>query len=204
MKKFITFALIAAMMLTMLVANVSADAWDGTSVSESLKGEGTVASPYLVESAADLAFLAKSVNAGNQYGGMYFTQTADIDLGNKEWTPIGNVDSGFRGIYDGKGHKITGFYKKITEKYNGLFGVVKSTGNTQAAILNLTLEGKVDTWSFNTKSQVNVGGLTASVTGTATQHVVIANCVVDVDITANAPTLADGQFDYAAGVGPHP
>ena len=89
MKKFITFALLAAMMLTMIVVGTSAAAWDGTSVSTSLKGEGTEASPYLVESAADLAFLAKSVNEGTNYAGKYLTQTADIDLGGKEWTPIG-------------------------------------------------------------------------------------------------------------------
>ena len=89
MKKIITIALIAAMMLSMIVVGTSAAAWDGTSVSASLKGEGTEASPYLVESAADLAFLAKSVNDGTSYEGKYFTQTADIDLGGKEWTPIG-------------------------------------------------------------------------------------------------------------------
>ena len=89
MKKFLTLALIAAMMLSMIVVGTSAAAWDGTTVSESLKGEGTAEKPYLIETGADLAFLAKTVNEGEAYEGKYFTQTADIDLGNKEWTPIG-------------------------------------------------------------------------------------------------------------------
>ena len=122
MKKIITIALIAAMMLTMLVANVSADAWDGTSVSESLKGEGTAASPYLVESAADLAFLAKSVNEGTTYEGKYITQTADIDLGGKAWKAIGDNTNSFMGIYDGKGHEIKNFTYTVVNAFAGFLG----------------------------------------------------------------------------------
>ena len=60
MKKLITLILIVIMITPVFAIASYAGAWDGKTASESLKGEGTAASPYLVESAADLAFLAKS------------------------------------------------------------------------------------------------------------------------------------------------
>ena len=89
MKKIIATLLVLTMMLSLLVIGTSAAAWDGTSASASLKGEGTADNPYLVESAEDLKYIQVQVNEGNKFEGKYFKQTADIDLGNKEWTPIG-------------------------------------------------------------------------------------------------------------------
>ena len=88
--------------------------------SESLQGSGTLADPYLITSNADLAFLAWDVNANNNtYNGKYVLQTADIDLFDHEWIPIGGANwyressdawirSSFMGTYDGNYHKITG------------------------------------------------------------------------------------------------
>ena len=109
MKKIITLALLAAMMLTMIVVGTSAAAWDGTTASTALEGDGSAATPYLVKSAEDLAFLAKSVDEGTTYAGKYITQTADIDLGGKAWKAIGDNTNSFMGIYDGKGHEIKNF-----------------------------------------------------------------------------------------------
>lgn len=133
MKKALSILLFATMIISLFAFSTSA-AWDGTSASSSLKGEGTQDSPYLVETAEDLAFLAKSVNEGNSYDGKYIIQTADIDLGGKEWTPIGFQDindaktdgkaaAPFSGVYSGLGHKVTGL--SITEEttnHLGLFG----------------------------------------------------------------------------------
>ena len=201
MKKIITFVLIAAMMLTMLVANVSAAAWDGTSVSASLKGEGTVASPYLVESAADLAFLAKSVNEGTTYEGKYITQTADIDLGGKAWKAIGDNTNSFMGIYDGKGHEIKDFTYTVVNAFAGFFGCVKSTEANQAGILNLNLSGKVNAWEFAAASDTFVGGLAGKLEGKAGKNVVVANCVVDVDIDVTTPVVTDKKFVDVGGFG---
>ena len=202
MKKFITFALIAAMMLTMLVANVSADAWDGTSVSESLKGEGTVASPYLVESAADLAFLAKSVDEGTTYAGKYITQTADIDLGNKEFPTIGNDGKQFQGVYDGKGFKITNFKGVVSEFDSGLFARVNSTADFQAAVINVTLEGSISEMTYaNDGASPCVGALIGKLAGTAAKPAIVANCVVDVDINIEKEfDDSKGQIIYVGGI----
>ena len=39
--------------------------------------------------------------------------TADIDLQNEEWTPIGNIEAFFQGTFDGQGHTISNL--KITK-----------------------------------------------------------------------------------------
>jgi len=200
MKKVLSIVLCTVMLLSLFVLPTSAAAWNGTDVSTSLKGEGTAEKPYLVETAADLAFLAQDVNGGNNYAGKYITQTADIDLGGKEWTPIGTKDNAFRGIYNGKGYDVTGLYYTVTTAYGGLFGGVKSTADTQAAILNLNVEGKVDTWTFTTKSATHIGGIIGYSEGTAATHVVVANCVSDVDFSVEIPEIADGQLIYAAGI----
>ena len=54
-----------------------------------LEGEGTEAAPYLINNLAELKWFRGDVNAGNNYAGKYVKLTADIDLGNEEWAPIG-------------------------------------------------------------------------------------------------------------------
>ena len=67
--------------------------------------------------------------------------TADIDLENKEWKPIGyasNYDEtkAYSGTFDGKEHTISGL--KVDVPVSGLFGCTKN-----AAIKNLTVAGAV-------------------------------------------------------------
>ena len=185
MKKFLTFVLLAAMMLSLVVVSTSAAAWDGTTVSESLKGEGTAEKPYLIETGADLAFLAKTVNEGEAYIGKYFTQTADIDLGNKEWTPIGNKNKPFKGVYDGCNKNITGLY--ITNNANnalGLFGAVYPDF-VEVGIANVNLKGAIII--DNPSVDAGMGGLVGhgyqDSGNLAENSLNITNCVVDVDIT---------------------
>lgn len=97
---------------------------DDFSVRYAFEGEGTMDSPYLISSAADLVQLREAVANGNDYAGIYFQQTSDIDLSEIEnWNPIGEFDSGsyFRGIYDGAGHVIENM-NCIQEGNVGLFG----------------------------------------------------------------------------------
>lgn len=62
--------------------------------------------------------------------------TADIDLQNEEWTPIGNIDAIFQGTFDGQGHTISNLYINMPTKSNvGFFGYT-----TQGEIKNLTIE----------------------------------------------------------------
>lgn len=119
--------------------------WDGNTVATEFSwGEGTESKPYLISDGAELAYLANQVNSGNTYEGKYFQLASDIDLGNNEWTPIGNTENSFRGIFDGAGHTIA--YAKITisslpdETYEsyGIWGSVGG-GTTRAIIRNLEI-----------------------------------------------------------------
>ena len=82
------------------------DVWDGTVAEGFAAGSGTEADPYLIATGAQLAYLAKSVNEGNAYSGKVIALAADVDLNDREWTPIGNGNAPFEGIFDGKGHVI--------------------------------------------------------------------------------------------------
>lgn len=75
------------------------------------KGEGTQKQPWLVGSKADLDKLSEiSVVGGVTFSNKYIRQSADIDMGGAEFTPIcksGSDDLRFEGVYDGDGHKIS-------------------------------------------------------------------------------------------------
>lgn len=207
MKKLITLILIVIMITPVFAIASYAGAWDGKTASESLKGEGTAASPYLVESAADLAFLAKSVNAGTTYEGKYITQTADIDLGSKEWTPIGicSEDSKklvpFSGVYDGKDHKVTGLrINGALTVDTGLFGFISSTSKNSAGVANLSVSGEI---KINAPRSVGIGGIIGRIcleADVGLSEIYVINCTSDVDITLtnckNQPRVG-GVIGYA-------
>lgn len=69
-------------------------------------GDGSVGDPYQISTANELAYLAQQVNIGFNYSGEYFVLTADIDLLNDLWTPIGNTGSSFSGHFNGDAHVI--------------------------------------------------------------------------------------------------
>jgi len=202
MKKVLSIVLCTVMLLSLFVLPTSAAAWNGTDVSTSLKGEGTAEKPYLVETAADLAYLAKATDEGTTFAGKYITQTADIDLGGKEWTPIGANGKFFSGVYDGKNFKITGL--KITQAAHnavGLFGFVSPTAEFEAGLANINLEGEITIDAIGIDA--GVGGLVGWLYKDANdgfKPVAAINCTVDVDVTltncAKQPRVG-GTFGYA-------
>ena len=113
------------------------DIWDGSSAS-SLSGTGSATDPYLINSAADLAYFANSVTSGTNYSGKYIKLTISIDLNNKHLM-IGNANNGFAGTFDGCNNFVLNM--KIVNTAaggTGLFAYV--TGGT---IKNVTTTGKV-------------------------------------------------------------
>ncbi len=210
MKKIIALVLVALMTLSVAAITVSAAepaAWDGTTKT-AFAGEGTEASPYLIADAANLAYLAEQVNAGNNYAGKYLKQTADIDLGGKEWTPIGTLTSSsdykaFSGNYDGAGFEVKGL--SITtdggRMDNGLFGTVMGVEGQTVAVKNLTVTGAI---SFEGGiNNAGIGGIVARAnndSGTV-YPVVIENCTSNVNVTVktSAQPRVAGAIGYAFG-----
>lgn len=184
MKKLIALLIIATMILSASVISTSAAAWDGTTASASLKGDGTAASPYLVESAEDLKYIQVQVDAGTTFEGKYFKQTADIDLNNKEWKPIGErTAKPFIGLYDGNGYKIVNFYQSFSYRFGGLFAYMTTSADFTPGLINIILEGKMDGGSR--VGDIYSGALLGwcQQSNSHPNKIVLANCKVDVDMT---------------------
>ena len=98
--------------------------------------------PYQISTGKELVYLAQLVNDGNNFSDKTIKLTADIDLGNKEWTPIGNTsDMKFAGTFDGQGHTIGGLYINNSSQNQGLFGYIDKS----AIVQNLIVTGSVTT-----------------------------------------------------------
>ena len=82
--------------------------WDGYTQTEPA-GSGTKDDPFLIANGSNLAWVAEMTNIQADYiRGKYFKQTANIDLCNKVWVPIGrDVNYSFQGTYDGENYNIT-------------------------------------------------------------------------------------------------
>ncbi|MGM9684529.1 MAG: Ig domain-containing protein [Eubacteriales bacterium] len=166
MKKALSVFLLAVILTSVLsvtAAKAFADdsdaVWDGSIGTAFDGGAGTEDDPYLISSGKTLAYLAYLVNevsadnGGGPQNGKYFRMTNSIDLGNREWTPIGKDYGGsfgniaFNGNFDGGGYCIKNL-NAITvsgAKTTGLFGLSYS-----GFIENLGIEsGTVNVASTN-------------------------------------------------------
>lgn len=124
-----------------------------------LSGKGVWDDPFLIKSKADFEKVAKYCNGGNKSTGIYFLQTADIDM-NGGGMPINN----FGGHYDGGGHTIRNA-KIEADGIAGIFGVVSGT------VTRLCVENSTFRYM---KRDGRVGGIAARITGKG----VISNCFV--------------------------
>ena len=121
--RVISVAVIAAMLIQMLGL---------ISFAAELTGSGTAENPYKLATYAELAEFRSKVNSGEI--AICAELTADIDVSAEtSWTPI----SGFTGIFNGGGHKISGF--GISSDLAGFF---QNAG--AATIKNLIIQGSVN------------------------------------------------------------
>ena len=97
---FLTLCVSATLFAQLSIWNGSSDIWT--------KGAGTEASPFLIESAEQLAFISDMVNGGvTTYENTYFKLMTNIDLNNLEWVPIGNIEGrAFKGNLNGNNNTI--------------------------------------------------------------------------------------------------
>ena len=128
------------------------------------EGEGTAESPYLIDDVEDLKLLAQKVNGGEAYEGKHFKLTANIDLKNEEWTPIGTLQGEevrpFQGTFDGDGYQITNLKISNGGQYAGLFG------HTEGAVIK----------SCNVTGKINGYNYTGGIVGYADANTKILNC----------------------------
>lgn len=153
----------------------------------SLTGSGTEADPYRIDSPEALRTMAKLIEEDKSwktYTVAHYVLTADINLGNKEWTPIGY----FKGVLDGNGHTISGLkisYSAplIGEKQQrfGLFAEMQ-----QATVKNLTISDSTITVKGDSGDAGAIAGRAGKVT--------VENCHITETVSVTAPGMAGGLF----------
>ena len=184
-------------------------AWDG-SVAESFSGgSGTAADPYQIESGEELAYLSKLAADKKAVNDAYYVLTADIDLNNKPFTPIG-VDSShsFRGTFDGAGHVISNLKVEVTEsaKFAGLFGhanvIAKDLTIDTASVTSVSINtGVLVGGLYSSGSATNCVVKNAAVTGTGTVGGLIGNCAAAVNRCAVMDTTVSGTSKIGGLIG---
>ena len=119
------------------------------------KGNGTKENPYLIKTVDDLLDFADRINNPDDdgdYASSFFRLENDIDMAGEKYVAAGKpvtvekddgtteVKGGFRGSFDGNGHKITNL--TITQTLRMSVGYVGLFGYTNMAnVYDLTLEG---------------------------------------------------------------
>ncbi len=159
MKKTIKRVQETAVALVSLLSAVTFSSGMMVSADTYFKGSGTAEDPYQIATKEDLFEMSELVNddaTAETYNRCYYVQTADIDLENDTFMPIGtrtgaNTGTGFLGHYNGNYYDITGLnVSRVESNYSGLFGWIYESGSIE----NLVVQGNI-----KCVNSVNVGGI---------------------------------------------
>ncbi len=182
-------------------------------------GEGTKDNPYLISNKTQLENFRWLLNHGcYDFCGEYIKQTADITLNApmsqweyqmpEEWIPIGgfvhshphfsrtgDVETAFRGVYDGDFHEIKNMYIDNNRSYQGFFGAIGGSwynGTTNmVAIRNLRI---TDAYVVACgTSGILAGGVSAPI---GRPQVLFSQCHTSGKISA-----ASGSYDSQCSLG---
>lgn len=139
---------------------------------------------YEIASAGHLFWYANYINTVDRTANAVLT--ADIDLENRPWTPIGVMgedSNSFHGVFDGQYHTITGLNVTATSNGAGFFGEVRT-----GTVKNFTIYGEVVV-----NAEVDyVGGVIGSICGLNGENdlerngAIIQNITSFVNVTAKA------------------
>jgi len=145
------------------------------SVFDYAPGSGTAEDPYQIASAEHLYWLSQDSSVWDSH----FIQTVDIDLsesknwnGGRGFTPIGNNDKPFTGVYDGNDFDIDSLFmeKDRNDFYNvepsGLFGVTENAELSRISMVSSTIES----WGSD-----RVGGIVGHARFTTVDSCIVTN-----------------------------
>ena len=181
--------------------------WDGSAATQiKSTGDGTFGTPILIETAAELAYLAKQVNAkGNLtltsggtiqnnggFFGKYFALSADIDLEGGNWTPIGG-DNPFRGHFDGRGYTVKGLTVNGEMLFAGLFGCI-----VNGTLCNLGVSLHEDGIKVSSVGGVQAGGIVGLLFGFSSGDISLRNCYVVGN--GKVEGTSTGSTSYVGGI----
>ncbi len=170
-------------------------------------GTGTEVDPYKINDLNDLKKLQTQVNEGYyQYADKWFALTADIDMKNEPWKPIGTSEShkdavdpdrrgelsNFAGNLDGNNFTIKNLNVEGAkgEQYVGLFGF--ATGSNVRAFKNLVLKGRVEIEENTSTGTSWCAGLIACAENGNGPGVILDGITVDINIPRAAYSFTAG------------
>lgn len=147
---------------------------------------------YSISNANGLVAFAKSVNVdGKTYSGKTVKLTADIDLNNVEWTPVGQTGATqFLGTFDGDNHTISNLKINNADESehcaSGLFGWLNS-----AIVKNVKIAGA------NVAGHHNVGTIAGYM---ETSGCTIENCHVSNATISCTSANSEANGDKCGGI----
>ena len=131
------------------------ESWDDVAKT-TFQGSGTEEDPFQISSAEQLAGLSVLVNAGNTFQGQYFKVTQPLDMGGRNFTPIGfkqfspserNPSVYFAGNFDGGGFEISNLTMQGMQlgaySYHGLFGYILSSTLQNIILTNVDISAGI-------------------------------------------------------------
>lgn len=158
---------------------------------------------YYIKNIEELKKFRDEVNAGNTFEGKYVQLLSNIQLDiNEEWEPIGTYlnsntsvtdisNKPFKGVFDGKGHEITGMKITSEEKGKGFFGLINNgkvrnlgigencnidAGVSVGAITGYLYNGAKASNCYNKATIQTTGTNTGGIVGTADSNSSIESC----------------------------
>ena len=140
-------------------------------------GSGTSTDPFIVNSVQTLEYIRYQIeNLNVDTDPYHYKQTANINLTNRIWTPIGTSSNKFKGQFNGNGLLIEGLTTPAQDKgisNVGLFGYTDSATIEKVYLKNAKVRGNQ-----------NVG----VIVGNATSGTKIKNCILDTcTVSAGSP-----------------
>jgi hypothetical protein len=146
---------------------------------------GTEGNPIEISSATALAKIGVDSAFPNT---AYYKLTADINLGNSQWTPIGTSTNPFKGTLDGNGKRVTGLYLGGADRACiGLFGATKS-----ALIKNVSVEvANINTLTLNV-SGASVGAIVGCPSETTTISGISVSALNGISVSSSSNVYVGG------------
>ncbi len=183
--------------LTIGWGNAYADStpWDGSVASSFAGGTGTKADPYIISTAAELAYFGNNYN--NSF--LYYKITSDINLGGKEWTyHTGKTFKGHLIGDKGDGAKpVISNYVINVPNAAGDYGLLGAVSN--AEIRNIEVSTVTMTVVANTKKGTNI--YAGTFIGRVINGALVEGCSAAVGITVNVGSQSTNTLFCSGFIG---
>lgn len=194
--------------------NVPDTVWTDYAAADFAGGTGTEADPYQIATAEQLAKLSKDVSEGNEYQGMFFEITENIDLSSHRWIPIGinkwelsgaTTSNWFEGFIDGNDKTISGLIvdERTDKNAAGFFGDIRNVSGGTVGAKNLIISDANIYADEEGLMELRAGIFAGYVSTNPGQQVVFENITVSGDIEIESTdgfNNVGGMIGYGDGV----